>query len=405
MLAIDSSIWLYQFQATMRDKEGRALVNAHLLGFLRRISKLLFYGIKPVFVFDGGAPVLKRNTIVSVLFRVACSLNNLNDVLYRPRERDARVVLLLVMQRWLKNCLRRNCDARHFIMPKGRAGGCNVSWNHYIFSTIIISSGNGTSPVRSKPASNLVDDDNANYLEDLSGPSLVLPGKHNAPVPPVKPVFKSSSPLKVKHPVKLASSGFQEHDPYRLPELTTSIDARVLPDDCRVATDEEIRAYISHLRPDDPEFHELPTEAQYEILGELRLKSRTTSHRRLQRMLKESKTPMDFSIAQIKNLGQRNRLTQEVLSTLNLVGTGTGAVVPVKIAGEKNREYILVRNEEGERGFTLGIRQEGNSVEKPIVVEEDDAGDDSFDSKIDDSWEDVVVPGRYAVGQPLVLAN
>ena len=65
-MAIDSSIWIYQFQATMRDKEGRALVNAHVLGFLRRISKLLFYGIKPVFVFDGGAPALKRNTIVII---------------------------------------------------------------------------------------------------------------------------------------------------------------------------------------------------------------------------------------------------------------------------------------------------------------------------------------------------
>lgn len=54
----------------MRDKDGRALVNAHILGFLRRISKLLFYGIKPVFVFDGGAPVLKRNTIVSILVLV-----------------------------------------------------------------------------------------------------------------------------------------------------------------------------------------------------------------------------------------------------------------------------------------------------------------------------------------------
>lgn len=64
-MAIDSSIWIYQFQATMRDKDGRALVNAHVLGFLRRICKLLFYGIKPVFVFDGGAPVLKRMTIVS----------------------------------------------------------------------------------------------------------------------------------------------------------------------------------------------------------------------------------------------------------------------------------------------------------------------------------------------------
>lgn len=63
--AIDSSIWIYQFQATMRDKEGRGLVNAHILGFLRRICKLLYYGIKPVFVFDGGAPALKRSTLVS----------------------------------------------------------------------------------------------------------------------------------------------------------------------------------------------------------------------------------------------------------------------------------------------------------------------------------------------------
>lgn len=62
-MAIDSSIWIYQFQATMRDKEGRGLVNAHVLGFLRRITKLLFYGIKPVFVFDGGAPVIKRATL------------------------------------------------------------------------------------------------------------------------------------------------------------------------------------------------------------------------------------------------------------------------------------------------------------------------------------------------------
>ena len=64
-MAIDSSIWLYQFQATMRDKQGKVLNNAHVLGFLRRICKLLFYGIKPVFVFDGGAPALKRSTIVS----------------------------------------------------------------------------------------------------------------------------------------------------------------------------------------------------------------------------------------------------------------------------------------------------------------------------------------------------
>jgi DNA excision repair protein ERCC-5 len=95
-LAIDSSIWIYQFQATMRDKEGKALVNAHVLGFLRRISKLLFYGIKPVFVFDGGAPALKRNTIVCPEETSAC-LTEL--ILQRPSVKERRVAPLSVTPR------------------------------------------------------------------------------------------------------------------------------------------------------------------------------------------------------------------------------------------------------------------------------------------------------------------
>lgn len=69
-LAIDASIWLYQFQMAMRDrKSGDPLQGAHIMGTFRRIVKLLYHGIKPVFVFDGDAPMLKKRTIVSrVLF-------------------------------------------------------------------------------------------------------------------------------------------------------------------------------------------------------------------------------------------------------------------------------------------------------------------------------------------------
>lgn len=62
-LAVDASIWIYQFLKAVRDQEGNALPNSHIVGFFRRICKLLFHGIRPVFVFDGGAPVLKRRTI------------------------------------------------------------------------------------------------------------------------------------------------------------------------------------------------------------------------------------------------------------------------------------------------------------------------------------------------------
>ena len=62
-LAVDASIWIYQFIKAVRDKAGNALRNSHVVGFFRRICKLLFFGIKPVFVFDGGAPILKRQTV------------------------------------------------------------------------------------------------------------------------------------------------------------------------------------------------------------------------------------------------------------------------------------------------------------------------------------------------------
>lgn len=38
--------------------------NAHLLGFFRRIVRLLATRIKPVFVFDGAPPALKKQTLV-----------------------------------------------------------------------------------------------------------------------------------------------------------------------------------------------------------------------------------------------------------------------------------------------------------------------------------------------------
>ena len=75
-LFIDASIWLNQFLKAMRDGEGNLLRNAHLLGFFRRICKLLFFRIQPVFVFDGGAPALKLATIVRdprALAHTACA--------------------------------------------------------------------------------------------------------------------------------------------------------------------------------------------------------------------------------------------------------------------------------------------------------------------------------------------
>eukprot|EP01071_Lankesteria_metandrocarpae_P000463 Lankesteria_metandrocarpae@DN10632_c0_g1_i1.p1 len=62
--AVDASIWLAQCIYAMRDRDGNLVRGAHLRGFFSRILKLLYYRIKPVFVFDGIPPERKRATLL-----------------------------------------------------------------------------------------------------------------------------------------------------------------------------------------------------------------------------------------------------------------------------------------------------------------------------------------------------
>ncbi|KAF4613656.1 hypothetical protein D9613_007910 [Agrocybe pediades] len=341
-MAIDSSIWLYQFQATMRDKEGRALVNAHLLGFLRRISKLLFYGIKPVFVFDGGAPALKRST-----------LNERKKKKSGAASSHVKLAEKLLAAQMRREALNHAQNARK---------------------------GKGTNDRNSEVVLN----EDTVYLEDLEGPTPRTPAKRKPPTP-------SSSSKKKNNP-------FRDHDPYNLPQVdleeAVAKATKSAAPDPRLATEDELRAFIEEMRPEDfdinsPEFRELPTEVQYEIIGDLRLKSRQTSYARLRKMLKSAKTPLDFSKQQINNLRQRNALTQQLLMTTDSVGTAN-IVIPVRIASERNREYVLMKNEGVEGGWILGIKDIGTR-EKPIVLDHDDEPVHSDDDS-DADMEEVEVP-------------
>ncbi|KIY43975.1 PIN domain-like protein [Fistulina hepatica ATCC 64428] len=293
ILAIDSSIWIYQFQSTMRDKDGRALSNAHVLGFLRRIVKLLFYGIKPVFVFDGGAPTLKRST--------------LNE--RRHKKAGAAASHVRIAEKLLAAQLRREAveHARKNIPV--------------VFNKDTV------------------------YLEDID-----------------ERVPKTSTPA--APPPK-----FRDHDPYHLPDVDLTARfpqaTRSTAPDPRLATEEELRTFIEEMKPDD---------IDYKVIGDLRTKSRQTSSERLQGMLRASRTPLDFSRQQIENLRQRNALTHQLLATTDSIGRAH-IEIPVRIAGERNREYVLVRNNTEDGGWILGIRDA--DVEPPLVQE--DGGDSDED--------------------------
>lgn len=70
-LPTDISIWLNQAVKGVRDRDGNAMQNAHLLTLFNRLCKLLFFRIRPVFVFDGDAPLLKKQTLVCMRCSVA----------------------------------------------------------------------------------------------------------------------------------------------------------------------------------------------------------------------------------------------------------------------------------------------------------------------------------------------
>lgn len=319
----------------MRDRDGRILSHAHLLGFLWRILKLLFYGIQPVFVFDGGAPIQKRRTIANRKHRRTLA----GESVARAAEK------LLAAQL-------RQAALRHVAPPPP----AELEQGTVYYDSV----GRSNSPPRS------------GVLRDV------------APVPP-----------------KQATK-----DPYELPamphEAWPPADAR----DLRFATEAELRDLMKTIAPEDLDIHSeffrsLPPELQYELVGDLRAQSRGTSFQRLQDMLTAAPTPIDFSKAQVAYLKTRNDLTQKVLTVTDEIGQAN-IQVPLRVAGSRNREYVLTHIDGGDGGFALGPHAPGSSRERAIHVDDDEpkawqSAQDEWDPA---EMDDVEIAPTVAVPDP-----
>ncbi|KAE8220685.1 hypothetical protein CF319_g5821 [Tilletia indica] len=70
-VAIDASMSLYQFLIAVRQQDGQQLMSdsgettSHLMGFFYRTLRMIDYGIKPMYVFDGKPPDLKKAVLAS----------------------------------------------------------------------------------------------------------------------------------------------------------------------------------------------------------------------------------------------------------------------------------------------------------------------------------------------------
>lgn len=351
-LAVDASIWIYQFLKAVRDKEGNALRNAHVVGFFRRICKLLYFGIKPVFVFDGGAPALKRATISK---RKGRREGRREDAV-----KTAGKLLALQMQRIAEEDAAAEKARR-------QAG---------------IGAVGGTEDEEALP-------------EDL--------------------VYVDELQMSAKE--RQQNRGFKKKDQYHLPDLDVAIESMGAPNDPRIMSQEELEEYarqfnagedinlydFSNIDFDSAFFLSLPDSDRYNILNAARLRSRLRmgySKEQLDTMFPDR---MAFSRFQIERVKERNDLTQRLM---NLNGMNSDLLdAGGRVAGEKGKEYILVRNDGAEGGWALGVisdRDAGKS-HKPIELDREEMPKptNEDESAEEDEFEDVPVEGLNRLPQRL----
>ncbi|KAK0122033.1 DNA repair protein rad2 [Cadophora gregata] len=353
-LAVDASIWIYQFLKAVRDKEGNALRNSHVVGFFRRICKLLFFGIRPVFVFDGGAPILKRQTIQG-----------------RKRRREGRredavrtAGKLLAVQMKRRGEEEEEKRKREVRREKERGG---------------------------RPA---IQDEEEAIPE---GADLVYVGE-----------------MGMSTAERNKNRTFRKTDAYHLPDLTNGIEGMGQPNDPRIMSAEDLEEYarqfhngedvnlydFSKIDFNGEFFLSLPAGDRYNILNAARLRSRLRMGHSKEQLDGMFPDRMAFSRFQIDRVRERNELTQRLmnLNGMNdLPGVGGG-----RIAGERGREYVLVKNEGAEGGYALGVVSTDKGVggkDKPIDI---DAIPQKFkdDSESEDEFEDVPVEGLNRLPQP-----
>lgn len=348
-LAVDASIWIYQFLKAVRDKEGNALRNSHVVGFFRRICKLLWFGVQPVFVFDGGAPALKRATIQK-----------------RQRRREGR-----------------RDDA---VRTAGKLLAVQMQ--------------------------RFAEEDNQRKRALEENPSLAR--DEDEPVLPDASQFVYVDEIGLSQKERQQNRKFHKQDAYHLPELDRSIASMGQPDDPRIMSVEELEEYarqfndgedinlydFSKIDFDGDFFKSLPPPDRYNILNAARLRSRLRmglSKEQLDEMFPDR---MAFSRFQIERVKERNHLTQRLMYEVGMTGTDLTLGVNARVAGEKNREYILVKNDGVEGGWALGVVSKDKDIgeaHKPIDVDaiqiQYQAKDEVDEEEEEDDFEDVPIAG------------
>ena len=337
----------------VRDKEGNALRNAHVVGFFRRVCKLLFVGVKPVFVFDGGAPALKRETVQR-----------------RKRRREGR-----------------REDA---VRTAGKLLGVQMR--------------------RRAELEREEERSRKRRAEEEPEEEGIKEGEED------KLVYVDE--LQMTPQERARTRQFKKTDAYHLPALDPDgFHAMGAPNDPRIMSQLELEEYARQFHSGEdvnvydfsaidfngPFFRSLPAGDRYNILNAARLRSRLRmgySKEQLDGMFPDR---MAFSRFQIERVKERNELTQRLMGINGINGEDDGQFGG-RVAGEKGKEYVLVKNDGVEGGWALGVvsnKAAGGERNQPIDVDgpgkdfataDMEGVDDDLEDE-DEGFEDVPIEG------------
>ncbi|KAG9448758.1 hypothetical protein H6P81_008723 [Aristolochia fimbriata] len=290
-LAIDASIWMIQFMKAMRDEKGEMVRNAHLIGFFRRICKLLFLRTKPVFVFDGGTPALKRRTVIA-------RRRQRENAQAKIRKTAEKLLLNHLKAQRIEEITKQIKDQRQMTDTKGKK--------------IVAGQDNSmeVSPSKTEATKGTY---NQEYLDELLAASLAaeegggpLTGSVSTPTDAIPPVQEDEE---------------DENEEMILPEMNGKLDPTILA--------------------------ALPPSMQLDLLVQMRERLMAENRQKYQKV---KKAPSKFSELQIQAYLKTVAFRREIDQVQkNAAGRGVGGVQTSRIASEANREFIFSSSFTGDK--------------------------------------------------------
>ncbi|KAL3698871.1 hypothetical protein R1sor_012947 [Riccia sorocarpa] len=319
-LAVDASIWIVQFMKAMRDENGDMIRNAHLLGFFRRICKLLFLRIKPVFVFDGATPVLKRRTLIA-------RRKQRENAQFKIRKTAEKLLLNHIRTRKLEEIASQICsgDKRKSADQLGsRATGIPGSAGE------------------------------AEILQKSEFGDKEAEGRQSS-------VFGGKSEQEATDALLAASlaAGYEKN----MEEENDSVEEIIESNSEKNEVEEIILP--SNVKGLDPALlASLPASMQLELLVQMREQLVAENRQKFQ---KASKVPASFSQLQIQAYLKTVAFRREITEVQRAAGGGgVGGVPTARIASASDREFIFSNSFQGEKPAPSKIEEERRSQHSSI---------------------------------------